>query len=281
MSLRRSCALTAVLDSDTLRLDIDGQAALVRLMDVHPPRARAGGSQPATAAGRRTLRWLREVVFKGVEEVQIESYPDAPPVSNSGKRLAHVFVRGEHLNERMVREGFSPYFQKYGHSLQHHHALQSAELWARFEGAGIWSELGSAAHYGALKRYWEMRAGQVNGFRIARHLGEEILGARSHYDDILERARANAHVILFAEAARAYHLADGSMLLQLGGPQQALSAVFPPRAHAIGAFVEREFVGDGKLNYLYFSGRMHLADGQPQIVIDGLEQISTTPLKSA
>ncbi|MFH1417839.1 MAG: thermonuclease family protein [Planctomycetota bacterium] len=277
MSLQRSCPFLGVLDSDSIRVEWEGQPRPVRLMDVNPERAAPAGAKSATEFGRRTLRWARETYFEDVGEVLLHFSLDKVMLSNSGKLLCYVFVRGENYNVRLVREGWSPCFEKYGYPLIHRAEMERAEFWARLEGRGIWGGLGGRGDYRVLKSHWQRRAGLVDCHRLASTMGEDIFSCRLHYDEIVGRARAGASATVFAELTRSFHLSDGAVLIQLGNPFQPCTAYFPPETRDLAGFIEREFLGFGNANYAYLTGHLALAEGRPQIVIDVPDQITTYP----
>ena len=280
MQLRRACSLLEVVDTDTLRVEWEGKPRLVRLMDVDPERAMPGGSKPSTDFGRQTLRWAKEVFLKDTRDVVLETPGDEFTLSNSGMLLGYIHVHGENFNVHMVREGWSPCFEKYGHPRIYRQEMGQAELWARFEGRGIWSGCGGRGDYHTLKADWLLRAGQVDGYRHATAMGEDILSCRLDYRDIIERADAGTSACVFADPVTAFHIADGAVLIQLGSPQQPLVAFFPPGAGALAGFLEREFLGTGKSNYLYFHGTMTMAGEHPQITVELMEQVSAHPLRT-
>jgi endonuclease YncB( thermonuclease family) len=277
MSLRRTCPFLGLLDSDTLRVEWEGQPRLVRLMDVDPERATPGGAKPATEFGRRALRWAQDVYFKDVGEVLLEFISDEISLSNSGKLLCYVFVRDDSCNVRLIREGWSPCFQKYGNPRIHRQEMEQAEFWARLEGRGIWGGLGGRGDYRTLKDYWQLRAGQIASYRLATAMGEDILNCRMDYPDILAIARARRQANVFVELTRAFHNADGSITCQLGNPMQPFSALFPPTMSGLAGFLEREYLGFGRPNYIYLNGTLTLSDGQPRIVIEHTDQVCTSP----
>lgn len=277
MASRRTCPFLGVVDSDTLRVAWDGEPRLVRLADVDPERASPGGAKPATEFGRRTLRWARETYLKDAAEVQLEFATDEIALSNSGKLLCYVWVGGDNFNVRLVREGWSPCFCKYGYPRIHRAAMEQAEFWARLEGRGIWGGLGGRGDYHALRNWWQLRAGQVACFRLATAMGEDILNCRLDYAEIVSAAQAKGQAHLFVEPTRAFRKPDNSVVIQLGNPVQPFAAVFPPAARALADFLEREFIGFGKPNYVYLHGRLSLADERPQILIEEPEQIGTYP----
>ncbi len=280
MSLQRACPFLGVLDSNSIRVEWEGQPRPVRLLDVDPEIGSFGGPRSATEFGRRTLHWARESYFKDVKDVVLEFPANDIMLSNSGRLLGYVFVNGDNYNVRLVREGWSPCFPKYGHPPIHREEMERAEQWARLEGRGIWGGLGGRGDYASLKSYWLLRAGQVACYRLATAMGEDILSCRFDYVDIVALARTKTRAQIFGDLTRSFHQSDGAILIQIGSPRQPLSALFPPTARALGAFVEREFVGPGKPNYIYVDGTLSLVGDSPQIVIEQLDQIATCPPNS-
>jgi hypothetical protein len=198
-------------------------------------------------------------------------------LSNSGKLLAYIVHGGQNINLRMVSEGWSPCFDMYGHPLRYCSEMYEAEHRARFEGRGVWGGLGGAADYSELKQYWLLRAGQIEAFRHARSMGEDVLCSRLHHKEISRRAKGGARTDLFTDVASSFHLADGATLMQLGSPQLPICAYFPSGSRDLAGYVERCFVGHGKANYFYLSGNLSLVHDQPQILVERLEQISPSP----
>jgi micrococcal nuclease len=250
-------------------------------MDVSPERAAPGGPKQATHFGRQALAWARETYFKDHTEVDLEFPSDKPWHSNSGKLLAYAIAQGDNYNVRLVREGWSPCFEKYGLPRIHRAEMAGAELRARLEGRGIWGGLGGRGDYAALKAYWAQRAGQVESYRNALFMGEDILSTRMDGENILARAKAGAAATVFADVQRSCDVSDGSLLIQIGSPQLALCAHFPPSARSLAAFVEREYLGPFKSNYLFFTGQLSLAGPHPQIAIERPDQLSSWPSLSA
>lgn len=280
MPLRRSCPLLGIQDTDTLRVDWEGHPRPARLIDVDPEHAAPGGPKPSTEFGRRTYRWAQETALKGLGEVILEFPAEEVVYSNSGKLLAYVFARGENYNLRLVREGFSPCFTKYGHPRVHREEMEQAEMLARFEGRGVWGGRGGRGDYQALKAYWLLRAGQIESCRHSVAMGEDVLGCRSDYREIVARAKVGTTTWVFAELVRSFHMADGSVLIQLGSPHKPLSAFFPPGTAVLAGFLERECVGFGKPNYLYFHGPLSMAGDHPQITVELPDQVRTCPPKT-
>lgn len=275
MPKRCICALNQAVDTHTLKVVWEGQPRPIRILDVAPDSAFENSGRAPTEFGRRVYSWLCDELLRDVRDVEIET-PSDGLVSNSGKLLGHIFVRGENLAVRMVRQGLSPCFEKYGYLESYGAELADAERWAIREGLGIWGSP-VADRYRELKQWWLLRAGQVERCRHARSMGEDILDARLNYDDIVRRASVKAQSAIFADLTGVFPLNDGAVLLQLGNPFRPLCAYFPPTIRAFALYLARDHLGEGKPNYLYLDAPISLEGEQPQLNVEIPEQVRLTP----
>ncbi len=121
------CDVTHVADGDTLNVRCGAKKERVRLLQVDTPErddalyAEAGAALEALIAQRR---------------VELELGPEER--DDYGRLLAYVFVDGENLNLAMIRDGWSPYFDRYGAGA-YPSEFAAAERAAREARLGIWS----------------------------------------------------------------------------------------------------------------------------------------------
>jgi len=71
-----------------------------------------------------------------------------------GRLLGDVFVDGENFNLELVRQGLSPYYTKYGKSLQYDQQFKDAEKLARKEHLNIWGDSELSKKYLRQKSKW-------------------------------------------------------------------------------------------------------------------------------
>lgn len=120
------CRVTRVTDGDTLRVRCGGRNERVRLLQIDTPERdeplyeEAGDALEASIAGRDV--WLE---------------PWRETRDDHGRLLAYVFAADENLNLAMIREGFSPFFDRYGEG-RYPRAFAAAEREARTARRGIW-----------------------------------------------------------------------------------------------------------------------------------------------
>lgn len=102
------CTVRRIIDGDTIDVDCAGRRERVRLLQIDTPERGQPGYRRATAA-------LRSLI--GGSEVTLEyAQPGRPTRGRYGRLLAYVFVDGINANVEMVREGWTPYWTKYGRS---------------------------------------------------------------------------------------------------------------------------------------------------------------------
>jgi micrococcal nuclease len=126
-----TCTLTRVIDGDTLHARCDGEKVKVRLLRIDTPERDEPGYRAAGAALRRVL---------ADDPIVLEfERPDLPVADDYGRLLAYVRVRGELANVEMVRQGWSPFWTKYGEG-RFADAFREAERAAREARRGLWAD---------------------------------------------------------------------------------------------------------------------------------------------
>jgi len=122
------CDVTHVTDGDTLNVRCGARKERVRMLQIDTPEREqplydeAGRALEALIAGRR---------------VELElSFEER---DGHGRLLAYVFAGGENLNLAMIRDGWSPYYDRYGAGA-YPREFAEAELAARERRLGIWKE---------------------------------------------------------------------------------------------------------------------------------------------
>ena len=130
--------MTRIVDGDTIKVSIAGQAETVRYIGVDTPETRRPGTpiecfgQAASAHNRRLVDG-RAVVLS----------TDAEPRDRYGRLLAYVYRRPDRLfvNAALVRDGYATILT-IPPNVRHAGRLLEAERAARRRGAGLWSACG-------------------------------------------------------------------------------------------------------------------------------------------
>lgn len=267
--------VTRVVDGDTLWIERAGRTEKLRLLSVDTEeRLELGDSlsatKPGTPFGTACEEWARAffasrgrdgeparvgLLFPGGLE-QRDVY---------GRLLCHVVLEdGTDFNLLLVREGKSPYFDKYGYSAVDHAAFVAAEAEARAARRGIWHPDTNA---GAVKRpyerllpWWEARAQAVEGFE-ARHRKTPTAVVSAEVPEQLEAAleAGHARIEVFGTLFQLFDEEDGSLtaLFRGGDKQRSLRVRIPAEERAsyrdldLAATTE-EFAQ----NYVYVAGRL-------------------------
>jgi len=121
------CDVTHVTDGDTLNVRCGALEEKVRLLQIDTPEREDVLYEEARAALDALIAGRRVELELGFEDRD-----------DYGRLLAYVFAGGENLNLAMIREGWSPYFDRYGAGA-YPREFAEAELAARERGVGIWA----------------------------------------------------------------------------------------------------------------------------------------------
>jgi micrococcal nuclease len=102
----------------------------VRLLCVNTPEVGERGHDEATEAFKALIRVGRVIL-------EFE-HPDEEKRDGFGRLLAYVIAEGQNVNLELVRQGWSPFYKKYGKGRMTAE-FQSAEDEAKAAGSGLWA----------------------------------------------------------------------------------------------------------------------------------------------
>jgi endonuclease YncB( thermonuclease family) len=119
--------------------------------------------------GYKTWQWTKEM-FKDVRMVRLEKEGDSRTIDIYNRYLVYVIgIREDNTefnyNIECVKQGYSPYFSKYGYSKRFHKEFVDAQKYAQDNKLGIWSgnEL-CYPDYDERIIWWNRRADAINNF---------------------------------------------------------------------------------------------------------------------
>ncbi len=296
--------LTKVVDGDTIKILLDNQEESIRFVCLDTEESQHGGSKPVTNAGILASKWAKEYfganedgIPNGDIRVDLEFDTNEPVRvclrkhrGNYGRLICYAYKAGEleNFNVRIVREGWSPYFVKYGRSRLYHREFVEAEAEAQAKGLGIWDRAtnagGNRRDYSTLIPWWHLRDLVVQDYRYAGSQAG-VLSVRLNYEDIREAARAGHQMTVLCDLQAGINKwAGNGALIYAGSKFQKFNLWIPDRdsaaAQTILRLIETRYAASGR-GYVYVSGIGSLyppnADGKPQIVITDAKQLADFP----
>ena len=291
-----------VVDGDTIRVfmpDRDQDESL-RVLALDTEESFAGGSKPVTPWGQ-AAKQRAEAFFEGAQNVTIE-FPGNESLEecmrkyrgNFGRLLTFVYRDGVDFQETMIREGFSPYFMKYGNAWfsGHHRRYVAAELAAQRDHLGVWDQVGvngsEMRNYAALGTWWRLRARVIDDYRALKAGVPTLLNTRLDYDAILEKAQAGDTATIFTEFRSIRRVGGDHGLISYGAEDRPFSVFIPDLESDTGQRIIRlmqsRYISDGedhpRRSYGYISGALSMFRDSPQMVVTSVDQV-TDDLPSA
>lgn len=294
--------VVSVVDGDTVKVDLQGEETNVRILALDTEESWAGSGKPQTPWGIETKKEAQSffpeggtitLEFPGDEPVEqcLERYRD-----NYGRPMAYVHYDGEDFQERMINQGYSPYFTKYGyaHFDDHHRRYREAERRAQADDEGVWNQLkvnGQVMrNYSTLSTWWELRAEVVQTYRRAKREGNEsLLDSRLDYDEIAERV--GERLTVFTELRTLNRAGESHIVVDIGSRSQPFTLFVPDareteEGQRIVSLLNSRYVPqavDGRTverphrSYAYVTGEIALYRKKPRIVITSIDQITDDP----
>ena len=194
--------VTKVVDGDTIKVQLEGDEETLRLICVDTEESHPGGSKPVTEAGKAASQMAKQYFALpggALTRVDIEFDTDDPVDvcklkhrGNYGRLLCYVHRGDENYCHKLVREGWSPYFVKYGRSRVYHRELVVAEAGAQAGNRVIWDPVtnqgGESRPYSTLLPWWALRASIVEDYRRTG-IPAGVLSVRLDYQSIMQAAQ--------------------------------------------------------------------------------------------
>ena len=298
-----SATVDRVVDGDTVRILQDGESESIRILALDTEETFAG-SKPVTPLGRKASERAKELIAPG-DEVTVTLPGNEPEEvakrkyrGNFGRLLTYLTLAdGRDFQEIMIREGLSPYFQKYGyaHFADRHSAYIAAERAAQAEGLGIWDQLANNGavmrNYASLCTWWDLRARLIEGYReIKRRVPEaNLFNTRLDYARLVEIAKAGEETTVFMELRDFTPTAGDHMLFFTGSREQPYQLFIRDGNTEAGAEIMRflltRYVAEGEVaprrSYAYVTGKTKMfpdaESGRPEIEVTQIAQVTDWP----
>jgi endonuclease YncB( thermonuclease family) len=188
-----------VVDGDTIRVSIDGQAYTLRYIGIdapetrHPDRPVEWMGPEATAANERLVDG---------ETVYLEK--DVSETDRYGRLLRYVYLTdGEFVNAALVRQGYAV-ASSYPPDVKYQDLLRRAEREAREAGRGLWSATPSPT--------------SPAGGQMQATPGSSVVIANVHYDGQIDPGEPDEYAVIQNAGSTAVNLAGWR--LNAGAPGQ-------------------------------------------------------------
>ncbi|MGC9505272.1 thermonuclease family protein [Baaleninema sp.] len=294
----KNVQVTQVVDGDTIEVQIGDRQEFVRLICVDTeestPHPSPQTAKPVTEAGLASAKMAQDYFTDAKGElcqVDLEFDTDDPPEvcldahRGNCSRLVCYVHRGDSLyNLYLIREGWSPYFTKYGRSRLYDRLFTQAEFEAQAHQRGIWNpeinENGASRNYSSLVAWWAYRASIIDEFR---RLGDDsgAISIQLEYPKVLEAIESHREIWIFCDLQGGIRKqAEGGAIVFTGSRLFPLKFWIPTASSSDGPMLVRSIVsryaGRGR-GYAYVRGRVTMHRGIPQIVLRHLWQLSDVP----
>ena len=289
----RDLQITQVVDGDTVKVALNGKTESLRLICVDTEESYSGGSKPVTAAGKAASEMAKKYFAEGggLARVDIEFDTDDPIAiavekhrDNYGRLLCYVHKGEENYNLKLIKEGWSPYFVKYGRSRLYHRQMTDAESGAKAYNLMIWNPNTNAKipsrYYANLLPWWSMRASIVEEFCLSEATGGAF-SLRLDYPKILAASETGKSITVFCDLQAGINKWIGdNALIHAGSVYHKLDLWIPDAETDTMAplkrLIDKRYAGLGR-GYVYVSGKVEYYKGKPQIVLKDIKQLSDFP----
>ncbi len=272
------CQVEKVVDADTIHVQLEGKLEKLRLMSVDTEEKISGNTnfdpgKPQTVFGEECALWaqaLFESMKKDGQPARVGlAFPGGERQLDAyGRVLCHVILEdGSDFNLRLVEEGKSPYFNKYGNSEIDHAGFVAAQARARQQKLGIWNPNtnqpktagapSARRDYEELLPWWDARAQAVDHFRREQAERPEYFIASDVGAQVAKAGARGAEVEVFGTLQQLFDETDGSATWLMRGGDKARSVRLRIKAEhkpALASVDPTRLVDERCQNYFYARG---------------------------
>lgn len=124
-----------VVDGDTIRVLINGQEEVVRLIGIDTPELNHP-QKPVECFAKEASDKLKSLLQD--RQVQLEFDPTQAERDRYGRLLAYVFLDGNNINLQMLRDGYA-YEYTYSSAYKYQQVFKNAQQLAKSQLLGLWS----------------------------------------------------------------------------------------------------------------------------------------------
>ncbi|MGB3404043.1 MAG: thermonuclease family protein [Microcoleaceae cyanobacterium] len=287
----RNLQVTKVVDGDTIKVLLNGRREFIRLHCIDTEESFSNGSKPVTQMGVAATAMAKQYFTHkdgSLVQVDIEFDSDHSIAAclekhrdNHGRLICYVHKGAEHYNLRVIKEGWSPYYTKYGRSQEYHQQMVEAEAEAQAYHRQIWNphtpQNSASRNYNLLISWWSLRDSVIQDYRCyGRAAG--VFSVRLDYPKILAAAAKNEQITIFCDLQDGITKWIGSGALIHTGSKDHIIKLWIPEAKfeknaPLVQLIQKRYAGLGR-GYVYVRGEVSMYRDKPEITLTDLRQLS-------
>ena len=225
--------------------------------------------------GYQTWQWTKEL-FKNVKSVRLEKDDDNRTLDIYGRYLVYVIaIRSDgtefNYNLECVKQGYSPYFSKYGYSYRFDKEFREAEQYAVNTSLGIWgSGKYSYPDYAERVMWWGNRAESIKHFQQSHSQDEDYFSFADGTNLNLLQNHVNDTITVFGCSEEI--LTDHEpyiVKIKYNNEIGIDIVIFPEYA----SLLQETGIGDEKNYYLFIRGQLKTYNGKYEIILNDKSQV--------
>lgn len=290
-----TATVVRAIDGDTLRIMSDGREESVRLLALDTEESYRGSNKPVTPWGTKAKEAAQQMCPAGAT-VTVE-FPGREPVQecwekhrdNYGRLLGYIHKDETDIQEKMIQDGYSPYFVKYGYAdfPEYHDRYMEAERRAQTAHRGVWDQTTvngfEARNYAVLGIWWYLRAEAIEAYRRARTSNPALLNSRRDYQQLVQMAKQGTEATVFTEL-REYRIAGPHIVVTIGSFQQPFQVFIPngvEEGQDVLRLLDNRYIAKDEMHprrgYAFVRGALKLYQNKPEMIVTSTDQISDRP----
>jgi len=231
-------------------------------------------AKPNSPFGFETYKWAKDF-FNDVKVVRLERDDTNRTLDIFNRHLVYVIAEknGKEINYNVecVRQGFSPYYNKYGNSKRFHTEFLEAQTYAMNNKLGIWSpDIKHYPDYEERIQWWNKRAEQIENFEAKYSDKENYFNISDNVDFSLLEENLGNEITVFGSISDILDKKFPYLLRMPHTKEQTFELVIFEENKSL---IDELNFEDLKNYYIYASGKLGKYKDKYQIVLNDKSQI--------
>lgn len=225
--------------------------------------------------GYETWLWAKEI-FKDAVRVRLEKESNDRFIDTYGRYLVYVIgIREDssefNYNVECVKNGYSPYFMKYGYSKRFHNEFVEAQKYAREHRLGIWSgEKLCYPDYKERLEWWARRAKAIAMFEKNYKGKPECFSIMDDKDFHDLKNHEGEEVTVFGSISEIYKDKEPHLIrFSFSNTEHFVLTVFPEHVKLMEEMEIEDLIGE----FVYVKGKLKSYQGKVEIDFTDKKQI--------
>ncbi|MFZ2151079.1 MAG: thermonuclease family protein [Candidatus Absconditicoccaceae bacterium] len=127
----------SIIDGDTFKIKNGAKNISIRLLGADAPESSKTRFGYIECFGSQSKEYLKNLIYK--KDIMLQ-YDESQIVDSYGRVLGYVFLDGQNINEKIIKDGYAREYTHQNNAYQYQSIFRSAQNFSQQNSLGLWSQ---------------------------------------------------------------------------------------------------------------------------------------------